>query len=494
MPKPGAKVTSVKDAERKVLYPEVSVDVYQGDKPLTVEIAKDMIGWHEEGEKEKFNDEYDLKDENGKKIRLENNRRNRPFYEAWARQIAQDILNHKFAPEGPNGETVIVGKTGLTISAQHRLVALILASQIWENAEEGSHWKKQWESEPTIETVVVYGISENPETTMTLDNTRSRTFSDSMYTTEVFKSSPAVKREKMLKVMEHAIRFLWDRTGQGDDAYSPYKTNSEQKEFYDRHKTLQRLVKHIYEEDNPVGEGAEKRRVSFYLPVGRAAGLAYLMAASKSDPEVYRKAEVRDEKILDMSMLDKATEFWTLLAGGSGKFTLVHKAIKALDNPETMAKGTLTEKEAIVIKAWEAWSQNKPITEAVLKLKYEGEGDEKMLDERPSVGGIDFLGQEVLDRGENDPSEEEIEAAAMELRKKKQEEAKAKLRAAQGGGGLQPEQNAAASSKEAAKNAGKKPAASPAAPKATPSGNGTAAPAKKPAPKTPTPAAAPAKK
>lgn len=428
------KVIPPYEVERKVIYPTLSTDIYAGDNSMDSSIAKDLLGWREETEEEKFKDDYLLIDENGVKIRCLNNDHNRPFNETWAKTLAQEHLNKKFAPKGPNGEAVIIGRTGLTVSAQHRLVGLVLAQQILENDKTG-HWKEKWpEGTVMMQTFVNYGVDESAETTITLDNVRTRTLGDSLYTSGLW-STKGIKRgerEKLTKTLEHAVRFLWDRTGMKDDAYSPYRTNSECKDFIDRHKSITRAVKHIFEEEF-VKKGS-KKAISQYLPIGRASGLLYLMMACKSDGEAYRKAELRSENILDMDMRDKATEFWTLLADGSGRFILVKKAIDALKVPETMTVASVPEKEAIILKAWEAFMEDKPLTEGMLKLEYHTEDDVTSLVNPPSVGGIDFAGMEASEPKKDEPSKEEIEAERLAIRKQKQEEMKAKLRAAQGQG------------------------------------------------------------
>jgi hypothetical protein len=488
------KEIPAKEVERVILYPDYATEIYVGDNPLTVEVAKDMIGWQEEGEAEKYKDEYDLVDMKGKKIRLGNNLRNRVFDRQWALSRAQVILNKQFAPEGPNGEAIIIGKTGITISAQHRLIGLIFAGQMWEADEVGGQWKQLWgDTEPYIETFVNYGISENAITINTIDDVRPRTLADSLFASGMWdgKGLSNAAREKLTKMIDNAVKCLWDRLAMKNNSYQKYRTNSEAAEFVKAHKSLARAVKHIYDEEiRKDAEGKNTKGISKYLPLGRVSGLCYLMYACKTDPEVYRNADPRSEDVLDMSMIDKANEFWSLLAAGSGKFILVEKAIKALDNPDTLAKGTVAEKEAIIIQAWKAFSTGKPISDIVLKLKYVGTGDDRTLEETPNIGGIDFAGEAPINPTANDPTPEQIAAAKLEERKARQAEAQAKLRKSQGGGGLQGTEAptsttipAAAAAKKAAAATGTKPASPTPKPATTPTPTNGAA--KKPSQPTP---------
>ena len=176
---------------RAVKYPQVETVVCKGDDAVTVEFAKKLLGWQSEEDyineetegmdKEakakvkgvEFGKDYLLTDVEGSKVRCLNNLRNRPFSQSWALELAQSILNkqQKF-----NGESIIIGKTELVLSAQHRLIGLVLANQIWEGkgnlkkkeGDQSDHWKEKWPTPPVWEGVVVFGVDEDEETVHTL--------------------------------------------------------------------------------------------------------------------------------------------------------------------------------------------------------------------------------------------------------------------------------------------------------------------------------------
>ena len=157
---------------RKVVYPELTIRPLSGDNRLYAEQAKELLGWTPLGQEEKGH--YTLLDAMGNRVRCVNNDRNRPFDESHARKLAQDILNGHWKL---NGESIIVGKTGLILSGQHRLAALVYAWQLWGSTAQGNHWSSKWEQEPSIETLLVCGIDESPEVTRTLDNVKPRILS-----------------------------------------------------------------------------------------------------------------------------------------------------------------------------------------------------------------------------------------------------------------------------------------------------------------------------
>ncbi len=152
-----------------------------------------------------FGDEYLLLDFNEEKVRCWNNseyspegkllKTNRPFDESWCKKLSQSILSSQWAgptcmgvgtismvyggdqpykaadgtvfkkgdkitvPEfTPNGESIIIGQTGMVESAQHRLIGYIMAVQRWRSEKEHDYWVAAgWETEPVLDTLVVSG-------------------------------------------------------------------------------------------------------------------------------------------------------------------------------------------------------------------------------------------------------------------------------------------------------------------------------------------------
>lgn len=427
--KPAQKLKQVKkEEERPVRYEQIKVKVFEGNSPLTANMAKELLGWEEETEENKFGGDYLLTDENGVKVRCLNNSRNRPFTESWARTLAQDILNRHFAPEGPNGETIIIGKTGLVTSGQHRLVGLILAAQMWAGPQK-HHWHEKWETEPAIDTLLVTGVSDSALTTRTLDNVRPRSLSDVLFTSDEFARFKPKDRKPLCSMTDHAVRLLWKRTGADDDAFSPKRTHSEALDFISRHPKILKAVKHIYEE-NSEGAIGTGNKCKIRIGPGYASGLMYLMAASDTDMDDYRNMEHPGERKVNFEYWDKAEEFWVLLA--SGQLKEIKKAFAGLTDPETGADGSITEKIAILAKAWALFKQGYEIKDKDLKLEYHTDEDgTKMLAEYVTFGGIDAGDEPPAKEEEGEaPQAEEAEEEVSEYKQKKKakaEEIKKKL-------------------------------------------------------------------
>jgi hypothetical protein len=230
--------------ERPVKYPDriAEVRLVKNGDPIDAILAKELLGWEELDDSA---DNYLLIDENGKKVQCVNNAHNRPFNETWARTLAQDILNGYWRD---NGEAIVIGRSGQVLSAQHRLVGLVLADQMWRG-KNAPHWKSKCSTPPVIESTLSLGVSEEPATIRTLDNVRPRTLSDVLYTEEnVFGRLSAAARKEAIRNLDYAIRFLWNRTGQGNPSYgsfTSYRTHSESLDFFHRHPHLAQVVEHV---------------------------------------------------------------------------------------------------------------------------------------------------------------------------------------------------------------------------------------------------------
>lgn len=369
---------------RKVVYPKfMSLDYVEGGEegPITVEVAKAHIGWTEETEDDKFGTDYALIDHNGKKIRLLNNVRNRPLYASNYKKIEQEILNKRWER---NGETIIIGRTGIVLNGQHTYVGLILAEQA-RTGRQSAHWSSVWDGPVTIEKVVVVGVEETDRVVNTMDTCKARSLSDVIYRSEHFAKLPAGERKVAARIADYAIRMLWSRTGAIKDPFSPKQTHTESLLFIERHPTLLECVKHVMQENK------EKGISKFYSP-GYAAGLMYLMACSTSDGEDYRAADLPNEDTLDWAMMPKAKEFWTLVSSNkSNTLKALKEAIGLLSNSDTLSGGNMAEKTALMVKAWYRFADGKPLREADLKLSrpLNDDGVPK-LDECPDLGGIDL--------------------------------------------------------------------------------------------------------
>ena len=151
------------------------------------------------------------------RVRCWKNIGNRSFNLPHCRKLAQDILNRKVRL---NGESIIIGETGLDLSAQHRLTALILACHIW-TATKNEKIKANWPHEPTWPSLLVRGIKEDQETVSTIDNTKPRDSGDVIETSGMFledadgKAMSAADRRECSRMMASAVDFMWVRTRAG---------------------------------------------------------------------------------------------------------------------------------------------------------------------------------------------------------------------------------------------------------------------------------------
>lgn len=402
MPKPVKKAK--KSAE--VLYSEVVTAVCVGENALTVEQAKQLLGFEEV----ESGADYDIMI-NGKKCRSTHNTKNRPLTEGLVDRYAQDILNRRWRI---NGETIVIGDHGEVLSGQHRLWAVIRAEEIRTSDAQKYHWADLWKGPVTMETLVVYGVDENDDIVNTLDTGKPRTFADVIYRSKYFADKSPAQRKTLARMTEHAVRCLWDRTRQGDDAYSSVRTHSESLHFIERHERVLAAVKHIAEENT-------ENAISKWMSPGYASGFLYLMGTSASDVDIYRNGD-RCEKELDFSNWERACEFWVLLSSGSTVLKELRYAVSAL--PED---GSMNEKRALFAKAWGHFLKNNDPDESDFKLEYHTDSlGFKTLIEAPSVGGIDDPVKPDVPKDDNEgdaepEAEVDIEAAKEQIAKDKEE-------------------------------------------------------------------------
>lgn len=361
----------------EILYPDVSIKKCQGESSLTEEKAKKILGWDSENVNDK---NYLLSDMEGKKVRCHHNPTNRPFVYNLAKTWASEILHKRWRL---NGETIIVSKTGLVLSGQHRLTGLVLAVQ--EYKKDPEKWEAYWKAEPTMETIIVFGISDEDDTVNTIDTGKPRSLSDVIFRSHYFNNVPPGERQTLALMSKSAIGLMWHRTGAQIDAWSPSKrTHGESLEFLDNHPRLLECLKHIYQEEG--GGGKEGIKISKLLHPGYAAGLLYLQATANSDSEKYNAD--KNERSLNWDLWGKACDFWVMLAQGAKEFTEVRKAYQSIW--EVAGRTTQDESLAILSKAWNCYVKGKRISPSDVKLEYVTDDDgKKKLAECPTVGGID---------------------------------------------------------------------------------------------------------
>ncbi len=361
--------------EREVVHKSVLAKVYD-TTPITTKLAKKLLGWQEESSKDKFGSNFLFKDVHGHKVRCTNNITNRPLYRNILETLKQEHLRKRWQL---NGETIIIGKTGLILNGQHTLISLVLAAQEWEQNK--GIW--DWENEPTMQKVVILGISEDDATANTMDTCKPRSLSDVIYRSKFFANLSTRERRIASRTADYSVRLLWSRTGAIMDAYSPRRTHAEALDFIARHPRLLECVSHIGEEN-----GTDNKLGKFISP-GYASGLMYLMGSSSTDPTVYHRADTPKEDMLKWDNWDKASDFFVMLAGGAKEVAEVKASIAMLIND---GQDSVIARCAILSKGWQQHVANKLITAKKLRLEYlkdPNSGKSKLI-EIPTVGGIDL--------------------------------------------------------------------------------------------------------
>lgn len=376
--KKAATPKKASNSTRDVLYLEPKSLLCTGEDAITVARAKELLGWQEEGEKDKFGAKFLLKDLHGKKIRCNFNVTNRPIYPSVIKTLMQEHLRKRWRL---NGEPIIVGRTGLILNGQHTLISLVLASQEWHSNKE--KWLEYWDEEPVMEKLIVTGIDEDDETVNTMDTCKPRSLSDVIYRSEFFKDKTQRDRNTAAKLCDNAIKMLWFRTGASKNTVAPLRTHSEAVGFLKRHLKLVECVNFIQDEND--GE----KSISQYLTPGYAAAMLYLMGSGSSEPTDYVNSDNPNESLLDWTLWDKATDFMVLLSGKSDDIRAFRQAHLKLVK---MHEGTPTVAEslALVSKAWRCYSEGKKLTSKLLSLKYQENEGIQVLVECPTVGGIDI--------------------------------------------------------------------------------------------------------
>jgi hypothetical protein len=342
---------------------------------------KEILGWKEESDKEPLS-KFHFKDRYGKKVFLENNTINRPIY--FGTNVEDLCYEVSYKRWRLNGESFIVGESGLILNGQHQGIGFILACQDWERADKDSKIRRLWKNRPTFEKVMVYGIKEDADTRNTMDTAKPRSLADVLFSDGFFAELNTVEKKKASRSVAHSVRLLWSRTGVGEDeAFKPRKTQTELVSFLHHHPRLVPAFHHLYEED-----AGKEKRISKWLSLGYASCSLYMMATSGTDTDEtgYFTSEEPSEKLVNFDNWDDAIDFWTLLATNEKKVSPIRSAILGLREG-----GTLIEKLSILAKGWSAWMENEKVTPNDLELEYVADEHEVLrLVDPETFGGIDI--------------------------------------------------------------------------------------------------------
>lgn len=392
-----ATAKAAKAADRKVEHPNIYTQVFLTGEPagpITGDKAKELLGWEEEGEKDKFGNKHfsEVSKLYGVKIRCTNNITNRPINSGKLAELKQEHLRRRWRF---NGEPIIIGRTGLVLNGQHTLVSLLLAIKEWHKHPESY---PAWESEPTCDKMIVFGVAEDDSTVNTMDTCKPRSLADIIYRAAYFKSLSSQQQKVASKLCEHAIRMLWKRTGIHIQALGTKQTPAESIAYLDGHPKILKAVRHIFDEndDNKIGK---------YLSPGYASAMLYLMGSAATESDTYYTADHPSEEFLDWSLWDKACQFWVELASGADKLKAIRDYLTTLLN---QGAGTWQDRWAVLAKAWELYRNNKAITTKNISLKFEVKDDVRHLVEEPLIGGIDVGTDGVSHKTNSDPTHEEI--------------------------------------------------------------------------------------
>lgn len=398
-------------AGREVIYPAFSVKQFVGANALTAEQARKLLGWEEQPDGVEW-DEYLCRDIYGHKIKAHNNVKNRPLRSGNVDACMQDILRKQWEL---NGQTIVIGETGLIINGQHRLIGLVLADMIFNKRPEDC---PRLDAAPTLETIVVFGVKETERVFNTIDTGVSRSLADILYHSEYLLGMSQSAKKNMAKTISHSVRMLWNRTGKGLDAFAPSRTHSEMLEFIELHPHIIKACKFIVDEDS--GE-----QIRQYLTPGYMSAIMYIMAASATEPDAYHHASERTEENIDFANWEKAEEFFTSMSTAPNKFADVREAIANCqqqdeEDPDAGGLGgTVAERVAIIIKAWNLWIANKPMLKKSLSLDYQiTDAGNKVLAEDPQVGGIDLgSAKKVAPKDEEEAAPSFVGAGTIKGRK-----------------------------------------------------------------------------
>ncbi len=386
---PPAQATTNGDV-RPVTYPDLKMVEYSSTSPagpLTSQDWRVMLGWETEKqyqarmvladpkskpEHHLFGEDYHCLDRAKQKVRCHRNANNRPFDSTWAEHLVQTLLRFQWAgpltipDETVNGETVRISRYGRVLSGQHEGTACILADEDLQaerrsNTYDPAHPKyPHWNGHEHVclETIVIYGLSEDERVLRTIDYVKPRLVADMLYTMELFRDSGPAARRELTKLLSAAIDLLWVRTDT-----KGYRTHPEVVGFMERHRTLLQCVEHLFAENRDSGGPEGTRRISTaHLNPGHCAALCYLMgcAGPGTDGDDYRNISPPDEEGLDWSLWDRAREFWARLASDRG-FIPVRSALgRLMDSKPTDPSnigfgGNMKEKLAVLDKAWHVW-------------------------------------------------------------------------------------------------------------------------------------------
>lgn len=422
------KPESAKKEQPKQQRPKefkISVDVYQGANRLTVEQAKELLGWTIVGPSEKgqkgtgssYDGKFHIRDRKGNKILLKNNSTNRPFRPGLSKRYQSDMIRRKWHL---NGESIVFDWMGKCQSGQHRLVGFILAEELRQSTDNKDQWvKKYWKGPIVIDALIVKGISDEAAVIDSIDQGQKRTLGDVFFRSEVFGDGSVeggmkagstetvatdAVRKTLTNILANAVRLVWLRSGGKKVGDAPHFPVSEAMEFYWQHERIKDAVLLIHKLEGGSKLGGQK--ISKFLSMGYAAALMYLMSAANTDSDVWEELAPagRGGEAVDLSMEATAKIFWEKFASGANlsETDPIYVLREALRSMDAGSADNRDEIVGMVIKAYNLWADNqdkkgnctyKASFKDLQMRRMENDMGKRVLAEDPRLGGIDIEGK-----------------------------------------------------------------------------------------------------
>lgn len=376
----------------KIIYDKVEVRLCDKSDPITVELAKEIMGYEELPEKSQVEHHLKL---GKRRIRFNNNNTNRPLRIGIAKKYANDMLRKKWKL---NGETIVIDNRGGVQSAQHRLIGLILAEELRQ--ENVSYWKEnyKWHGPVSFEGILVTGISDHKEVTDTLDLGQKRTLADVVFRNRTFEGKDVTDTDQkaLATILATAAKVVWMRMDRKQVSDAPHFPHSEALEFIESHPKLVDASLFVYNEDG--GKGADGQKIKRFVNLGYAAALLYLQASTATDADQYE-----EEGLVNFDNWDKACEFWVNFASGAN--LEADNPILVLRNylPKVSPSGAFGQAnvQGVIINAYNLWAEGQKAKGAQLKVKTgkDPRTERPVLLETPRLGGLD-IEREYIPLGE----------------------------------------------------------------------------------------------
>jgi len=386
-----------KKVEKKIVYDTIKALPYFDKKynpkslgALTAAKAKQYLGWQEDSDSlGHSNTGFHFKDRNGIRIRCSNNLQNRKFSSGIAHDYMLELLRGKWEL---NGESCVIDETGMVQDCQHRFIGLVWAVQEWTKRPD--KWP-EWNTEPVMNTIVMTGISSDDKVINTLNTGRKRSLGDVFYRSEYFRDVGQLKRQRMAKVAESAIKFIWYRTVQASLSQAPRMPHSEAIQLVESHPRILEAVRYI------VDRNGNNNLIQGYLPLGQATACFYLMGTSNTDRSEYEP--VRTEEAMDFDTWRNAKDFLKLVLIKSKHVEPLLEALLGI--PDDVSGGYVRDlRFGVLAKSWDLYLKKKKLTEENVSLKHgKDEYGHPTLLESPLFGGLDLGGDKEL----ASPSDEE---------------------------------------------------------------------------------------